>query len=32
VLVNDENFLLSKNRLPGRISSADLSKTFFGQL
>jgi hypothetical protein len=27
---NEENFLLSQNRPPGRISSADLSKTNFG--
>jgi hypothetical protein len=32
VLENDENFLLSQNRPPGRISSADLSKTFLEQL
>jgi hypothetical protein len=33
VLENDEHFLLSQNRpLVGRISSADLSKTFLGQL
>jgi hypothetical protein len=31
-LENDENFLLSQNRSPGRVSSADLSKAFFGQL
>jgi hypothetical protein len=32
MLENDENFLLSQNRPPGRISSADLFKTFLGQL
>jgi hypothetical protein len=30
VHANEKNFLLTQNRPPGRISSADLSKTIFG--